>query len=1214
MNLLRCCIAASLLMLCALAYANPVEQNYVPLTLLGRSKAADFDVELDNADWRWLRNKKLLVVGTSLSDSPPFDMSSDRGDYEGGTADYIGLLAELLGVGIEIRRYDNRELAIQALKRGELDLLGSAGRYEAAESGLLISQAYINDQLVLATNSGLGNPLHENLSGKRLAIARYDADPAVIQALYPNAQLDLRPTAIEALSAVAFGQADAYVGSVITSSYLIDRNFFNDIRLTELADQKFIPVGFAVRSDNRRLLHIVNHALASIPATESLSISRRWRLHFVTGHELDKVKLSTDELRWLAAHPQLKIAIIEDNPPLSFFDHNNVFRGLNADLLEKISQRISLRFEVVRAHSIGELANLVQSGKADLMAAFYSEGGLEKLRYTRPYMTSPFVFVSRAGEGEPRSFEDMSGKRLAISRRSFWYDEITRRYPGITLVAAESRAEQMALVAQNKVDATINTLVSSRYLISTFYRDRLRINRTVGDRPAQLGLGMDRSALELYSILDKTLRSFSPEELAELTDRWRGEVMLDNRGTRASQRTFIQWLVVAVALLLVAAGWILYLRRLIHKRAAAERALNEQMEFMRVLIDSLPHPIYVRDCQTRLLLCNSRYLEMTKLSREELIGTTLTEVPVTEVPDIKVFQEQYLELIKTGETLIQDRQIRLPNGQSITAYHWILPFRDSQGEVKGIIAGWIDISEREHLLGELKEAKQEAEHANRAKTTFLATMSHEIRTPINAVVGMLELAMKKADQGVLDRFAIEVASGAARGLLEMLSDILDVVRIESGRLALNPQRASLKELVEVIFRMQEGMARQKQLALVLEFDEQANRDVLVDPVRFKQVLANLLSNAIKFTVKGEVLVSVQASVDEDNQTLGIRLLVRDTGIGISAEDQLKLFTPFSQVGTDSHSAAGGSGLGLNICRTLCTMMGGELNLSSVLGLGTQTEVLVSLPILKPLPVSQAEPVMPRPDKELNVLVVDDYPANRLLLTQQLSYLGHSVRDEQDGAHGLRTWRNNQFDVVITDCNMPVMNGYELAKAIRADEVASGRPPCLILGFTANAQPEEIDRCLAAGMDDCLFKPISMKDLNVRLSGVEPAFEPVAESDGVMPAVDDIDLSSLEQLTYGDRESINSLLQDLVSSNEEDLQRLLKLFSQNDLPGLADLAHRVKGGARIIQARRLIQCCEQLQADCNGLDAARQTQSVDALHQEMEALAQVLKRYIEQPVD
>ncbi|WP_147482128.1 response regulator, partial [Pseudomonas syringae] len=236
------------------------------------------------------------------------------------------------------------------------------------------------------------------------------------------------------------------------------------------------------------------------------------------------------------------------------------------------------------------------------------------------------------------------------------------------------------------------------------------------------------------------------------------------------------------------------------------------------------------------------------------------------------------------------------------------------------------------------------------------------------------------------------------------------------------------------------------------------------------------------------------------------------------------------------------------------------------------------------------------------------------LLQQLSYLGHSVKDEQDGAHGLRTWRNHPFDVVITDCNMPVMNGYELAKAIRADEAACGKPPCLILGFTANAQPDEVDRCIAAGMDDCLFKPISMKDLAARLSGVESSFEPPSANDEVAHFDDEIDLVSLEQLTYGDQASIRSLLQDLLSSNEEDQVRLLKLFSQNDLTGLADLAHRVKGGARIVKAKRLIQCCDQLQIDCNGQDAARLTQSVDALHQTMEALTHVLTQRIAQSVD
>ncbi|MDP9030583.1 MAG: ATP-binding protein, partial [Pseudomonadota bacterium] len=378
-----------------------------------------------------------------------------------------------------------------------------------------------------------------------------------------------------------------------------------------------------------------------------------------------------------------------------------------------------------------------------------------------------------------------------------------------------------------------------------------------------------------------------------------------------------------------------------------------------------------------------------------------------------------------------------------------------------------------------------------------------------------------------------------------------------------------------------------------------------DPLRFKQIVSNLLSNAIKFTAQGHVRLSVRTEAGKEQ--LGVRLQVEDSGMGIGEEDQKRLFSPFTQASNNDQSARSGSGLGLVISRTLCEMMGGRLTLDSTLGQGTRIDVRLDLTTLEPLAdnaLVEDEPTVM--SHALNILVIDDYPANRQLLTQQLNYLGHRVEDAEDGAHGLRAWRNGQFDVVITDCNMPLMNGYELARAIRADEAARGLPPSLILGFTANAQPEEKGRCLAAGMDDCLFKPISLKDLSARLAGL--ATEPGSEHPG-FAADDDIDLTSVEHLAGGNIASIKSLLGDLAASNEQDMARLMQLFTRHDLQGLADIAHRVKGGARIIKARVLIRCCEDLEAATRQADSMRLTETVDALHQQMEQLGERLERYL-----
>ena len=260
---------------------------------------------------------------------------------------------------------------------------------------------------------------------------------------------------------------------------------------------------------------------------------------------------------------------------------------------------------------------------------------------------------------------------------------------------------------------------------------------------------------------------------------------------------------------------------------------------------------------------------------------------------------------------------------------------------------------------------------------------------------------------------------------------------------------------------------------------------------------------------------------------------------------------------------------------------------------------------EPTPAAPAEQL---PIEPLNILVVDDYPANRLLLSRQLSYLGHCTLEAKDGKQGLELWRNHPFDVVITDCNMPIMNGYELAGAIRDEEQAKGLEACLILGFTANAQREEKVRCGEAGMDDCLFKPISLRDLSARLASRNPGATSIVPEEIKGQTSAEIDLSGLEQWVGADRTLINDLLRELASSNEKDLARLQDFYIDRDHDGLMELAHRIKGGARIVKAHRLILCCERLEAALGASDAAALTQAVAALQQSMERLTRYLGQH------
>ena len=1170
-------------------------------SLLSRSGTYHMEVPLDKAQRYWLQEKRELVVGTSSPDYPPFDMTDSRQDYEGLTADYVGILAKALNVSILVQRFASREAAITALEEGRIDLLGTSNGFEASNQNLLLSTPYAIDQPVLVTREGETRSLSQGLAGLRLSMVYHYLPQDEVKALYPNAIIQSYPSYQNAINAVAFDQADVFLGDTLSTHYMINKGYLKNIKMANFSKHEANGFSFAVRRDNVQLLKIINTTLNAVPYGEQENIAKRWSAGSDILLSDQKLQLTEREKHWLAQHPVVKVAVNEVMAPLTFFNANGNFRGITADLLEMVRLRTGLRFEIQRAHSLKTMIQMIDKHETDIIAAISPSASREEtLNFSRPYLVNSSVLLTAKGPAPPQRLEQLAGKKLALVQGSPLTEYLRTEYPQIQLVETEDIFSATELLANGKVQGAVNTLVIANYMLNShLFQDRLQISATIGAQPATFSLATARDATELSSILNKALLSIAPDELGIINSRWRGYIPASDSYWRNYHRLIYQVIIGTSLLLLLSLVWNAYMRRQIRQRKLAERALNDQLEFMRALVDGSPHPIYVRDREGILKTCNNSYLEAFSARREEIIGKTVMQTCslLNNECEAHDYQADYVRVMREGIPLIVDRPLNIGD-KTLTIYHWILPYRDSLGEVQGIIGGWIDISERRQLLDELRAAKELADEANRAKSTFLATMSHEIRTPMNAVIGLLELTLKRADQGHLDRPSIEVAYNSAKDLLELIGDILDIARIESGRLNLCPERVNLRNLANSVIRVFDGLARQKKLTLSLIFKPESRApDVLIDPLRFKQIVTNLISNAIKFTKHGQVTLELDLRPTGTPDQIELQLSVKDTGIGISQRDQARLFEPFAQAENSGQLALSGAGLGLVICRSLCEMMGGTLELSSQPNEGTLVRITLKMPTLPPCQaVATQEPAINPAARQLNVLVVDDHPANRLLMCQQLGFLGHRFTTEHNGAEGLKTWKEGAFDLVIADCNMPVMNGYDLTRAIREHEKASHLRPCTVLGFTANAQPEERQRCHEAGMDDCLFKPISLTLLSQRLTTLESLH--------TVPQV--FNVECLYSLSGRDTARTKLLLQELLRSNQQDLKALLELPADGGVQGFIDIAHRIKGAARIVGAHSLIKHCETLeQATLSNLAVARN--EVQAAMQTLEqALAQQLE--------
>lgn len=1193
----KCLFLCFLLVFCSMGYARTDR-----LSLPAHSDYAANIVKLNDADQLWLAEKGTLTIGLYGPLHPPLSLVKGVNTLSGINSEYILLLKENLKINVDIKYFTSFEMLIAAINNGEVDLaLPSIVDQRITDSTLVVSKPLIYSYpSLIARKDESMKPLHSD-DNITLAVTGDYPDREFIHSLFKNATIVEFDSVFKALCSVDNGSSDFYFGNNLEAGYFLFFDFDNSLDIMKTWGNERLTVSFFMNKNNSRLLRIINLFIGSITPKVQSKLVESWmgfgNISFYGG----PLPLAKQEEKWIEDNKKVRVIINPYHFPFTMVDANMQLRGITGDMLDLAHIKTGLDFEPVIAKSNKDIAELLNTGGWDLHpAAVYSDERSKKVLFTHPFLSTPFVIVVKE---DSTTFPDIKpGMKIAIPSDHILISALEKKYPKVKFIKSDNSSMTINMLSNGEADAAISTKLTANYYIEHYNPGKLYYYIMPDIPYAEVAFAVPSDAYELRDILNKVLDDIPKEQIVRLSSKWLNMPNIQVDTWDMYKNEF--YLVIFFSTLLLGSSllWGAYLLKQTRMRKDSERNLQEQLNFSSTLASSIPLPLYVITLDGELTKFNPAFSSFftTKIQPEP--GMFISESSHPLFPVFNILQRDVESGLVKENIVSYNTQI---NNGSENRYvtHWFTLFETSESTPPLLICGWKDMTESQNLTDALMVESVKAIDAKQAKGVFLARMSHELRTPVSAIIGFLELIRVENKNAEIKDNNIELAYTTGQSLLRLIGDILDIEKIDSGNFDIQSEWVDLGSLLTSTVKMFDALAFKKGLGISQLNNVNNKYHLWLDPQAMRQVLANLIGNAIKFTEQGGISITASL-ISKVNDVPLLVINVTDSGPGIPADEQAKLFQPYSQ--TSSGKLKVGSGLGLSICHEIIGLMDGRIFISKSTSQGTTFTIEVPTQ-LSEVAASNTDssfaPLAPAfNDNQLNVLIVDDNPTNLVLLHRQLANLGLTVDQAADGEQALAAINRKTYDLLITDINMPFLDGVELTQKIRTFDTEM-----LIWGLTADASQQERDRCLEVGLDLLLFKPINLQKLASLLQTVKPR-----TTKNALENI--IDMEAFGFLSMGDPALMKRILTHARDESERDLQGIQRAIAANDCAVARNSLHRLAGTVQILGATAIVQRCETLkqylQADskCSSIQL-----EMEELTLQLELLFSAIDEFLAKPI-